>query len=128
MRRSGHSPLLLFADDVEDTREMYREFFELSGYRVITAVDGDDAIKMATDRQPAVIVMDLMMPRTDGWEATRRLKAHPLTRGIPVIALTGHGSRAADAAARGVSFDAFVTKPCVPERLLEEVQRVLARR
>ena len=106
---------------------MYREFFELSGYRVLTAVDGDDAVRVATDSRPAIVVMDLMMPRTDGLEATRRLRANPLTRGIPVVALTGHGSQAADARARGVDFDAFLTKPCLPEQLLEELQRVLAR-
>ena len=105
---------------------MYRHFFELSGYRVVTAVDGADAVTVATERQPDIVIMDLMMPRVDGWEATRRLKADPRTRQIPIVALTGHGARAGELG-RDVTFDGFLTKPLVPERLLQEIERFLRR-
>jgi two-component system, cell cycle response regulator DivK len=126
MARRAEPALVLIADDVEDTRDMYRQFFELSGYRVVTAVDGADAVSVATERQPDIVIMDLMMPRVDGWEATRRLKADPRTRQIPIVALTGHGGRAGEVG-RDVTFDGFLTKPLVPEQLLREIERFLRR-
>ena len=74
---------------------------------------------------PDVIVMDLNLPELDGWEATRRLKANDLTRGIPVIALTGLTVAQAKDAALAAGCDGFLTKPCYPETLADEIRRVL---
>jgi two-component system, cell cycle response regulator DivK len=72
-----------------------------------------------------VIVMDLNLPQLDGWEATRRLKANDLTRAIPVIALTGLSVRHSKSAALEAGCDGFLTKPCYPDALADEIRRVL---
>ena len=119
-------PLVLIVDDFEDNREMYTQFLRFNGYRVAEAVDGHDALSKAGSLHPDLIVMDLSLPGLDGWEATRRLKADPATRDIPVIALTGHALAGHEEGARGAGCDAFVTKPCIPADLETEIRRVLA--
>src|SRR6516162_9935826 len=83
-------PTILVVDDFDDNRQMYAEFLGYSGFKVIEASNGVEAVDKATDALPDVIVMDLSLPVLDGWEATRRLKADARTRHIPVLALTGH--------------------------------------
>jgi CheY-like chemotaxis protein len=119
--------LVLVVDDFHDNREMYTQYLAFAGYRVAEAVDGEDAISKARSLLPDVIVMDLSLPRLDGWEATRRLKKDPLTRGIPVIALTGHALAGHAEGAMEAGCDAFVTKPCVPSELEARVREMLAR-
>src|SRR5881409_2770785 len=83
-------PLVLVVDDFADNREMYSEYLSFSGYDVIEARNGKEAVDAAQARLPDIIIMDLSLPVMDGWEATRRLKADDRTRRIPVVALTGH--------------------------------------
>src|SRR5438477_6127760 len=83
-------PMILVVADTLEARELYAEYLRVAGLRAEVAEDGIEALAKAMELRPSVIIMDLAMPRMDGWEATRRLKAHPLTRHIPVIALTGH--------------------------------------
>ena len=87
---STRKPLVLVVDDFADNREMYSEYLSFSGYEVIEARNGKEAVDAAQQRQPDIIIMDLSLPVMDGWEATRRLKANPATKDIVVIALTGH--------------------------------------
>jgi CheY-like chemotaxis protein len=94
---------------------------------VIEASNGEDGIRLALERQPNVILMDVAMPGIDGWEATRRLKGDPQTARIPVIALTAHAmaedrQRAVDAGCEG-----YLAKPIEPRRVVEEVARMLER-
>jgi two-component system, cell cycle response regulator DivK len=128
---AGKSPsagsLVLVVDDFHDNREMYMQYLSFAGYRVAEAVDGEDALAKARSLLPDVIVMDLSLPRLDGWEATRRLKKDPLTQAIPVIALTGHALAGHAEGAMGAGCDAFVTKPCVPSELEERVREMLNR-
>jgi len=124
----GPGPLILVVDDFEDNREMYTQFLRFHGYRVAEAVDGLDALTKAAALRPDLIVMDLSLPRLDGWEATRRLKKDPLTSHIPVVALTGHALAGHEEGARSAGCDAFVTKPCIPADLETEIRRVLAAR
>lgn len=119
--------LVLVVDDFHDNREMYTQYLSFAGYRVAEAVDGEDALAKARSLLPDVIVMDLSLPRLDGWEATRRLKKDPLTRAIPVIALTGHALAGHAEGAIGAGCDAFVTKPCVPSELETRVREMLNR-
>jgi two-component system cell cycle response regulator DivK len=119
--------LVLVVDDFHDNREMYTQYLSFAGYRVAEAVDGEDALAKARSLLPDVIVMDLSLPRLDGWEATRRLKKDPLTRAIPVIALTGHALAGHAEGAIGAGCDAFVTKPCVPSELESLVREMLNR-
>jgi len=120
-------PLVLIVDDYADNREMYAEYLVFAGLRVAEAQNGHEALEMALSMRPHVVVMDLALPGVDGWEATRRLKSDPLTRGIPVIALTGHALAGHSRTALDAGCDAFITKPCLPERLLEEINRMLGR-
>lgn len=123
--RTTPGPLILIVDDFEDNREMYTQFLRFNGYRVAEAVDGRDALAKAGALHPDLIVMDLSLPGVDGWEATRRLKADPTTRDIPVIALTGHALAGHAEGAMAAGCDAFVTKPCIPVDLEAEIRRVL---
>jgi two-component system cell cycle response regulator DivK len=119
------SPLVLVVDDFPDNRDMYMQFLEFSGMRVAEAQNGHEALQQAFALLPDLIVMDLSLPGLDGWEATRRLKADPRTQAIPVIALTGHALAGHSKGAIDAGCDAFITKPCLPERLLEEIRKML---
>lgn len=127
-RSTGLPPLVLIADDFADTREMYLEYLVFAGFRAIDASDGEEAVAKAIELRPSIILMDLAMPTMDGWEATRRLKADERTRTIPVIAVTGHALQGDAERARQAGCDGVISKPCLPEALVEEVRRVLARR
>lgn len=104
-------PLVLVVDDYADARAMYAAWLRVSGYRVVEAASAVEALLLATQDPPEAILMDLSMPGIDGLEATRRLKADPRTRHIPILAMTGHvESRVAvDAVAAGC--DGFIVKP-----------------
>lgn len=122
---SRKSPLVLVVDDFEDNRAMYAEYLSYSGYEVQQACDGEQAVRMAREFLPDVVVMDLSLPVLDGWEATRRLKADARTRAIPVIALTGHALAGHSRGAREAGCDAFLAKPCLPDKLVEKVRELL---
>ena len=118
-------PLVLLAEDFEDARELYRDYLQFSGFDVETANNGRDAITRAVELQPDLILMDASMPVLDGWQATRELKANPVTRHIPILALTAHAFDDARREARAVGCDGFVTKPCLPDDLVTRVRAAL---
>jgi CheY-like chemotaxis protein len=118
-------PLVLVVEDYQDAREMYAAYLQFSGYGVAEAANGVEAVEKAQELLPDIVLMDLALPRMDGWEATRRLKADARTRHIPVVALTGHALAGHAEGAREAGCDAFVTKPCLPDALVAEIQRVL---
>ena len=120
-------PLILIVDDMPDIRDMYAEYLSGQGFRPELAANGFEALSKATVMSPAVIVMDLNLPELDGWEATRRLKANDITSSIPVIALTGLSVRYSKSAALEAGCDGFLTKPCYPDALADEIRRVLRR-
>jgi two-component system, cell cycle response regulator DivK len=119
------APLVLLVDDFPDNRQMYAEFLTFSGLRVAEAENGHEAVQKASTLMPDLVVMDLSLPGMDGWEATRRLKSHPKTKHILVMALTGHALAGHSKGAMEAGCDAFITKPCLPDRLLQEIQRML---
>ena len=116
--------LILLVDDYPDNRDIYVQFLTYSGLRVEEAENGHQALEKAFALRPDVIVMDLSLPGLAGWEATRRLKQDPRTRDIPVIALTGHALAGHSKGALDAGCDAFITKPCLPERLLAEIRTI----
>jgi len=118
-------PLVLIVDDVQDNRTIYVLFLKFSGFRIAEAENGEDAIEKATTLLPDVIVMDLSLPVMDGWEATRRLKRDPRTKKIPVVALTGHALPEHARAASQAGCDLVITKPCLPDQLMEALRRIL---
>jgi len=125
-KTADRAPLVLLVDDFQDNREMYAMYLEHAGLRVAEAGNGHEALDQAFSLLPDLIVMDLSLPGIDGWEATRRLKADARTKKIPVLALTSHALEGYSEGARAAGCDGFVTKPCLPEQLLNEIRRVLA--
>ena len=128
MDKSNNQPLVLVVEDYQDAREMYAAYLTFSGYRVAEATNGIEAIEKSIELLPDIILMDLALPRMDGWEATRRLKLDERTKHIPVVALTGHALAGFAEGARQAGCDAFVTKPCLPDALVAEIQKVLSGR
>ena len=118
-------PRVLLVDDYPDAREMYSEYLEFSGFDVVEAGNGMEALQRAVETSPDIILMDLSLPVMDGWEATRRLKADERTAAIPVVALTGHALAGISEGAKKAGCDAFVTKPCLPEDLVREIRKIL---
>jgi two-component system, cell cycle response regulator DivK len=105
MRNNADRPRVLLVDDYPDAREMYSEYLQFSGFDVVQAANGMEALERALDAYPDIILMDLSLPVMDG--------------------LTGHALAGISEGARKAGCDAFVTKPCLPEDLVKEIQRVL---
>ena len=118
-------PLILLVEDETELRQMYAEQLALSGFDVIEAGNGADAISRTTSDSPDVVLMDLSLPVLDGWEATRRLKSDARTSHIPVVALTAHDGAGELQRATRAGCDWFVPKPCPPAALIAEIRRVL---
>ncbi len=121
-------PVMLIVDDNDDSRDIYSTYFRHKGLRAFTASTGDEALALARELRPDMVVMDLTMPGTDGWQVTRALKAAPETRHVVVIALTGHAFRGTEKSARDAGCDAYLTKPCLPDELLDTVLAIWAAR
>src|SRR5215831_15181305 len=121
-------PLVLVVEDYQDAREMYAAYLQFSGYEVAEAGNGVEAIEKTRELLPDIVLMDLALPRMDGWEATRQLKGDPRTKHIPIVALTGHALAGHAEGAREAGCDAFVTKPCLPDALVAEIEKLLGRR
>jgi two-component system, cell cycle response regulator DivK len=128
MNSESGKELVLVVEDYQDAREMYAAYLQFSGYRVAEATNGVEAIEKTLELMPDIILMDLALPKMDGWEATRRLKLDERTRHIPIVALTGHALAGHAEGARQAGCDSFVTKPCLPDALVAEIQRMLSLR
>ena len=120
-------PKILLVEDNEMNRDVLSRRLLRKGYEVIVAVDGSEAIAKAQAERPDLILMDMSLPVVDGWEATRRLKTAPETRGIPIIALTAHAMAGDREMALEAGADDYDTKPIELPRLLEKIQAALAR-
>ena len=117
---------LLYVEDNEDNLYMLQLRFDvLGGYEVLSARDGAAGIAIAAAEQPDLILMDLNLPEIDGWEATRRLKADPMTRKIPIIALSAHAMAGDREKALATGCDDFDTKPVEFDRLLTKIEHAL---
>ena len=123
--RERQRPLVLIVEDQSDLRLLYVEHLTTSGFDVIEAVNGAEAIDHTSARLPDVVLMDLSLPVVDGWEATRRLKGDSRTAHIPVVALTAHDGSGELERATLAGCDWFVPKPCPPHALVIEIRRVL---
>jgi CheY-like chemotaxis protein len=121
-------PLILVVEDQPELRQLYVQQLAISGFDVIEAVNGADAIESTTARFPDVVLMDLSLPVIDGWEATKRLKNDARTAHIPVVALTAYDGSGELQRATHAGCDWFVPKPCPPDALVTEVRRVLGSR
>jgi CheY-like chemotaxis protein len=119
-------PKILLVEDNEMNRDMLSRRLVRNGFTVAIAVDGQQGVEMATSERPDMILMDMSLPVMDGWEATRRVKADPATRGIPVIALTANALVEDREKAMAAGCDDFDTKPVELPRLLGKIRAKLA--
>lgn len=111
-------------DDHGDTRDAVAALLESCGYRVLAAGNGADGIRLARQRKPALILMDIGMPVMDGLTAVQMLRQDPETAAIPVLAVTGQHLHREQEQARTLC-DGYLAKPCGPERLLHEIRRLI---
>ena len=116
---------ILLVEDNEMNREMLSRRLSRRGFEVSTATNGQASIEMAASQQPDLILMDLSLPVVDGWDATRRLKANPATRRIPVLALTAHAMDGEREKSLAAGCDEFDTKPIDIDRLLLKIWSLL---
>jgi two-component system cell cycle response regulator DivK len=117
------SKTVLLVEDDRDNRSIYRTILEHFGYTVLEAADGEEGIRMAREERPGVILMDLSIPKIDGWEATRILKADERTRHTPILALSAHALVPDRTRATEVGCDGYLTKPVEPRQVVEEIER-----
>ena len=122
------APRVLIADDDRDILELVGFRLETSGYDVLKAEDGEDALRVAAESAPDLVVLDVMMPKLDGYEVTRRLRAEEATARIPVILLTARVQEADIARGFEAGADDYLKKPFSPRELGARVQAVLGRR
>jgi DNA-binding response OmpR family regulator len=120
------APLVLAADDDEIILGLVVYRLEHSGYRVITARDGEEALRLALDRRPALAVLDVMMPKLDGYELTRLLRSHEQTKDMPVILLTARVQEADIERGFEAGADDYLRKPFSPQELRSRVHALLA--
>ncbi len=116
-------PKILLVEDNEMNRDLLSRRLLRRGYEVIIAVDGQQGVDLAGSTQPQVILMDMSLPVIDGWEATRRIKADPATKAIPVIALTAHAMAGDREQALAAGCDDYDTKPIDLTRLLPKIEK-----
>jgi len=116
---------ILIVDDYADALDMWALYLRALGYRVSTAADGAAAIVQAERLVPDLIVLDLELPIVSGFDVAKRLRANPETQFIPLIAATGYSHVKQLERAREAGFDQIVIKPCDPDMLVEEIERLL---
>jgi CheY-like chemotaxis protein len=118
--------LILLVDDVEDARDIYSTYLTFHGYDIVCATDGPEAIRVAEQRRPTLILMDLRLPGMTGTEALHTLRANRQFANVPIIAFTAHALDDERTQALREGFDAFVSKPCLPDDLLTAINAILA--
>ena len=118
-------PRVLYVEDNEMNRDMLSRRLQRRGFEVLIAEDGEQGVILAAAEQPDLILMDMSLPVLDGWEATRRIKAAPDTRRIPIIGLTAHAMAADRDKCLEAGCDDYDTKPVELGRLLEKIERLL---
>ena len=119
---------ILYVEDNDDNVYVVKNRLTRAGYTVLVAVDGQQGVDMALAERPDLILMDLSLPGLDGWEATRRLKAAPETKSIPVIALSAHAMAGDREKALAAGCDDYDTKPVELTRLRAKIDALLPRR
>jgi two-component system, cell cycle response regulator DivK len=118
-------PRCIIVDDHGDTRAGYAEFLTAFGFEVRTAADAEELRRLLDVWIPDAIVLDLQLPRTDGWQLTREIKADPRTRDVAIVVVSACVMPADRAAAEAAGSDAFISKPCDPMLIVDELMRQL---
>jgi two-component system cell cycle response regulator DivK len=116
---------ILVVEDHEDTRRILRDLVTSAGYEMVEAVTGEEGVVMAETHRPDLILMDIQLPALDGYEATRRIKADPALRPIPIIAVTSYALSGEEIKAHEAGCAAYVMKPFSPRHLLAKIREYL---
>jgi two-component system cell cycle response regulator DivK len=119
------SKLILVIEDQEDNRRILRDLLTSAGYEVTEAVTGEDGVTAAETHRPDLILMDVQLPGFNGYEATRRIKAKPALRHIPIIVVTSYALSGDDVKAFEAGCDAYVSKPFSPRELLAKIREYI---
>ena len=125
--KGDSQPLVLVVEDFEDNRFMMRRLLEMSGYRVVEAVNGNQAVEAAAREQPDIILMDLSLPQLDGLAATRRIREQQGSRRVPIVAVSAHDSADFHAEALAAGCNEYVTKPIDFDQLVQLLSRLTAK-
>jgi len=120
------SKRILVIEDQEDNRQIVRDLMTASGYELIEATTGEEGLEAAARERPDLILMDIQLPGIDGYEVTRRIKADPKLRKIPIIAVTSYALSGDDKKAFAAGCDGYVTKPYSPRLLLAKIHEYLS--
>ena len=120
------SKRILVIEDQEDNRKILRDLLTSANFEVIEAENGEDGVAAAVAQRPDLILMDIQLPLLDGYEATRRIKADPALRAIPIIVITSYALSGDDEKARAAGCDAYFSKPFSPRQLLAKVREYLS--
>ena len=116
----------LVVEDFEDSRFMMRRLLEMAGYNVLEASDGEQAVKIAVEARPVLILMDLSLPKLDGLSATRQIRQKRGLKAVPIVAVSAHDSPQSRTEALEAGCDEYVTKPIDFDHLTKLLQRFLA--
>ena len=116
---------ILVVEDQEDNRQILRDLLSSVGYEMTEAWDGEAGVAAAKEQRPDLILMDIQLPLMDGYEATRRIKADPELKKIPVIVVTSYALSGDDSKAHDAGCDAYITKPYSPRQLLAKIKEFL---
>ena len=128
MQEEGDArPVVLVVEDFEDNRFMMRRLLEMSGYQVVEAVNGNQAVERAASDHPDIILMDLSLPQLDGLAATRRIRAQENSRRVPIVAVSAHDSADFHAEALAAGCNEYVTKPIDFDQLVQLLDRLTAK-
>ncbi len=119
------SKRILVVEDQEDNRQIVRDLLTITDYEVTEAENGEEALASVAKQRPDLILMDIQLPIMDGYEATRRLKADPALRAIPIIAVTSYALSGDEEKALAAGCDDFVPKPFSPRELLAKIRKYL---
>ena len=116
------SKRILVVEDQEDNRRILRDLLTNAGYEIIEVENGEEALAVVARELPDLILMDIQLPLLDGYEVTRRIRADPAFRSIPIIAITSYALSGDEGKARAAGCDAYVTKPYNPRALLAKIR------
>ncbi|MCB9099209.1 MAG: response regulator [Anaerolineales bacterium] len=125
MMDSKNIPRVLYVEDEKDLREPISQMLEILGYEVDCAINGAEGVEKAESWQPDFILMDIRMPKVDGFEATRRLRSNPITQKIPIFMLSAYDDAKTRASCREVGADGFLAKPADIEKIDATIRRTL---
>jgi len=126
MNSTDEAATVLLVEDTEDNRQMMKRLLEMSGYRVVEAINGRQAVEVATQVRPGIILMDLSLPFIDGLAATRKIRSLPGLGKVPIVAVSAHDTADFHSEALDAGCNAYITKPIDYPELEDLVNRLLA--